>query len=367
MKYSIIYKIIIRFMIKKIYFCPLCKSDNFFFHSYPKRNIYSEFLSKITNLNEEIILKKFANLKCKNCDLLFKDHWFNDNILIKLYSKFVPIHPRGWDVVDNIFSKKIFLDLITEISNTEKNNNNANLSKLKRKIKSIINSISNNKKDKKLFKKIGLENKYDDELDINKLVKYKKELVDKIDLPQPFSRFNGFADNDLLNYYNEKIKINSYGEIGCPLWGFLNNKLTKDIKKYYLNRLEPNYWSYKCKKNNNSLEVIQNKKRFIIKDNIKIINFDHEQNDKINLIGIYQYLDHIFDPLIFFKNLLKIGSNFSFILDNYETEEGLFIQHFTGWNNKSFKWMCNYFNKNFANDFDKIKDSGNSVYLVYDK
>ena len=84
MKYSIIYKIIIRFMIKKIYFCPLCKSDNFFFHSYPKRNIYSEFLSKITNLNEEIILKKFANLKCKNCDLLFKDHWINDNILIKL-------------------------------------------------------------------------------------------------------------------------------------------------------------------------------------------------------------------------------------------------------------------------------------------
>ena len=67
-----------------------------------------------------------------------------------------------------------------------------------------------------------------------------------------------------------------------------------------------------------------------------------------------------------FKTAWNRG-NLSFILDDYETEEGLFIQHFTGWNLKTFEWVSDYFNKKIVNNFSKIKESGNSVYLIYNE
>ena len=187
-----------------------------------------------------------------------------------------------------------------------------------------------------------------------------------IDKPIPFSRFSGFADNDLWEFFKNKIEISSYGEIGCPLWGFLNTSNTNKKLKYYISRTESNYWLYKCKNNNNNnFEIVQNNNNYVINKKIEIINFDKKLSNKIDLVGIYQYLDHILDPYNFLKKIMKISHNLSFILDDYESEEGLFIQHFTGWNLQTFQWVSEYFNKNLVNNFSKIKKSGNSVYLIY--
>ena len=45
-------------MIRKIKNCPLCGSSNFIFFSNLKKNLYSEIISKIIDLNENYLIKK---------------------------------------------------------------------------------------------------------------------------------------------------------------------------------------------------------------------------------------------------------------------------------------------------------------------
>ncbi len=88
--------------------CPLCKSKKNKLHSKCKKNLYSEFLSKILNVHEETLIKYIFNKECKKCGLIYKNYWFKDKILKILFLNSLPIHPKGNDIHSNIFSKKNF-------------------------------------------------------------------------------------------------------------------------------------------------------------------------------------------------------------------------------------------------------------------
>lgn len=79
---------------KKIYKvnkCPLCKSPKRKLHGRCNKNLYSEFLSKIIGISEEDLIKKINNYQCSNCNLIYKNFWFRDNILKNLFSKKIKI------------------------------------------------------------------------------------------------------------------------------------------------------------------------------------------------------------------------------------------------------------------------------------
>ena len=63
-------------MFKIIKKCPLCGSKKKTKIIGNNRNIYSYFLSKILNLNENFILKNMQNYKCANCELIYKKNGF---------------------------------------------------------------------------------------------------------------------------------------------------------------------------------------------------------------------------------------------------------------------------------------------------
>ena len=58
------------------------------------KNLYSEILSKIPKLNENYLIRKIKNNKCKNCGLIFKNYWFDDKILEKI-EKFIKSHQEA--------------------------------------------------------------------------------------------------------------------------------------------------------------------------------------------------------------------------------------------------------------------------------
>ena len=174
-----------------------------------------------------------------------------------------------------------------------------------------------------------------------------------------YQELAGFENRSLWFYLKSKINLKSYGEIGCPQWGLFQLAKKDKIKTFFIRRKEKNFWGKKCflsKKNC----ILLKKKEIGFYDLIyeNLIN----GKKKIDLIGIFQYLDHIRRPFNFLKNLNKISNHQAYIVDNYESfDNTVYIQHFTGWNEKAFKWIAKKFNKKLLNNF---KREENDLFLL---
>ncbi len=350
-------------MLSKIKNCPLCKSTEFKFFSKLKKNLYSEILAKIINIREDILLEKIENNKCNNCDLIFKNYWFDDKILEKIYSNYIPTHPRGKDFKSNLFSKNGFKKEYYNLLKALRLNKIDQIKKHSRTIKSIIFSIPKYKKLKATNWITKYSRSFDESIDINKLKKNFNKIATLIKIPEEFKRFSGFESSSLWKYININVNIKSYAEIGCPKWGLLNLAKQDEKKIFFIKKKEKNFWGKKClfgKKNC----LLWKKSR----TNFKILNLEKDikifQKDKIGLIGIFQYLDHIRDPLDFIEKLIKISNNLLFIVDKYKKfDNTIYIQHFTGWNKKSFNWAAKKFKKKLINNFDRFEKTENDLFL----
>ena len=184
------------------------------YSSYP--NLYSELISKDLKINEVKILKKIKNVKCKVCGLIYKNVWFNDKYLAKIFSSIIPNHPKGWDTVSNLFSKKYFVRKMFELKKFYK----FDLEKFNKSKREIFpNSIQSSKKSKKLKLKF-LKNIKNENLEF--LDKNKSKILKIISKPKMFTRYTGFRSESLFNHIENKVgQIKTYSEIGCPLWGML--------------------------------------------------------------------------------------------------------------------------------------------------
>ena len=133
----------IKFFNKNIYevlFCPLCKSKNRKILGQYDKNLYSEMLSKILDVKENLLINKIKNVKCKNCSLVYKNFWFKKKILKHLFTKKIPYHPKGNDIFDNKFNKKFFSNEVKNILSL-KIEDEESLNKSKRILVSILVSL----------------------------------------------------------------------------------------------------------------------------------------------------------------------------------------------------------------------------------
>ena len=345
---------------KKINKCPLCKSSKNSFYSNLDKNLYSEKLSEILKVDENILISKIKNLKCSICGLVFKNFLINPNHFNKIFNKFIPNHPRGIDVGSKKFSKDNFDKLIPLIN---KNYNNKDFNQYSREIKSIISSIPNFSKNKDL--KWILNNKKRDfgaSLDIKKLNSKKNKIRKHINIPAEFKRFSGYSSENLYKYFSKKFPFLSYGELGCSQWGLLSLMKNKGKKIYFVKRTEKNFWNKNCKIGR--INCLLSKKK---KLNFKIINFNQRlnKNKRIDLLGVFQYLDHVSDPLKFIKNLTNLSKKQAFIVDNFKKmDKKVYIQHFTGWSEKPLKWAAKKLNKTIISDFKNKNFEENSLFIL---
>ena len=335
-------------MFKIIKKCPLCGSKKKSKIIENNRNIYSYFLSKILNLDEIFILKNMKNYKCDNCGLIYKKKWIYSKSVEKIYNHFQPRHPGGLNTLKKNFGKKKFIELVKKYKYFLNKKNYEFSDRKKREIIKILNSTQNNKSNFIKFKKIFVHNLINDKLDL--VIQDSLVLSSMIDKPKIYSQFAGFRSKEISNFLNKIINlknISSYAEIGCPLWGNYNHFKKPWIKQYFIDIEEKNFW-----KAENCLKYLS--KRVKITKGL--------DKNKIDFVGIYNFLDHLENPLKLFNKELKNVENFAIICEDINLSKKIDCQHFSSWNHKSLLFLSKKIGYKII---DKPFSLSNSIFKLY--
>ena len=335
-------------MFKIIKKCPLCGSKKKSKIIKNNRNIYSYFLSKILNLDENFILKNMQNYKCDNCELIYKKKWIYSKSIKKIYNEFQPRHPGGLNTLKKNFGKKKFIELIKQYKYFLNKKKHEFSDRKKREIIKILHSTQNKESNFTKLKKKFIHNLINDRLDF---VTHNYLILSKmIDKPKIYSQFAGFRSNEISNFLNKIINlenISSYAEIGCPLWGNYNHFKKPWIKQYFINIDEKNFW-----KAENCLIYLSKRVKIIKKLNKK----------KIDFVGIYNFLDHLENPLKLFNKELKNVENLAIICEDINLSKKIDCQHFSSWNHKSLLFLSKKIGYKII---DKPFSLSNSIFKLY--
>ncbi len=340
-------------MFKIIKNCPLCGSIKKSKVIKNHRNIYSHFISKILNLKEDHILRYMQNYKCEKCELIYKKKWLYPKSIKKIYSDYQPTHPGGLNSLKKNFGKKKFIELIKKYRHFHSKKKYEFSDRATREIIKILDSTNNNKND---F--IKLKKKF-----IQKLVSNDQEYIkcnylilsNFIDKPKIYSQFSGFRSNEISNYLNKTINlknINSYAEVGCPLWGNYDYFKKPWIKQYFINTDEINFWKTQKKIGENCLKYLSRK--------VKVLN--KTKSKQIDFIGIYSFLDHLEKPLKFFNKEFKNVKFYGIICEDINLSKKTDCQHFSSWNYNSLMFLSKKIGFSICNKPIRL---GNSIFKFY--
>ena len=335
--------------------CPLCECSDFLSQKPAAPNLYSEKIALNLGISEGELLQQIPNVRCVNCDLAYKKKWFSEEVLNRLFSDLIASHPKGWDTVSKRFTYENFYREVTEFERALAVNDSENTSRYQRALTSLLDSAltpAEQIKYRHLFDAIQSKqiNVFWEE-DIQTL------LVSKFTTPAPFKRFSGFSDMKLWQYLKSKVgPISQYDELGCPLWGLLRHASLEGLDTRYLKRPENNYWNTGCTQNGTHCSDYMKQEFHATEE-----SWSRSDTTKRELVGFFQYLDHLNNPKEFLDEVFMRYAHAAVILD--QVDESVYIQHFTGFTNKTMSYIGHHYQRELHLDFDEIKGSGNVLYL----
>lgn len=334
--------------------CPLCQSGSASSHSAPNPNLYSEMLADLTGTCEEDLLERVANVQCSDCGLIYKQQWFPQEQLIRLFRERVPSHPKGWDVLSGRFSPENFQAEVSAYESALARNDRGQTARYRRALSSIIDSIpelNGTPEQNQLLSAIQ-------QGDIATLRAANDLLRRTMSEPTPYKRFSGFSANSLWNYLEGRIgPIERYAEVGCPLWGLIPRAIEHGKIATWLDRPEPNYWSNGCHKQGTHCTDY-----LINTTGAHRASWSDTLEAKHDAIGAFQYLDHLEQPGQFMTELFERANTAAIILD--AVDQPVYIQHLTGWTTKAMQWLADKHECRLHDDFEEIRSSGNALYLL---
>tara|TARA_Y100000590_G_scaffold219798_1_gene248886 strand:+ start:17445 stop:18524 length:1080 start_codon:yes stop_codon:yes gene_type:complete len=340
-------------MFKIIKNCPLCGSVKRSEVIKNSKNIYSYFLSRILNLRENFILRNMENYKCKKCKLIYKKKWLYPKFVEKIYKDYQPTHPGGLNTLKKNFGKKKFIELAKKYIYFHSKKKYEFSDRAKREIIKILNSTNNNKNNYIKFKKKFIEKLVNN--DVEYIRNNYSALSNLIDRPKTYSQFSGFKSHEISSYLNKVVNlksINSYAEVGCPLWGNYNYFKKPWIRQYFVNTNEKNFWKTDKKISNNCLKYLSKRIKVLNKKKLKQIDF----------VGIYNFLDHLENPLKFFKKEFKDIRFYGIICEDFDLSKKIDCQHFSSWNYKSLIFLSKKIGYTI---YHKPLELSNSIYKLY--
>lgn len=317
-------------------------------------NLYSEQLARITNTPESQLLSEISNVECVACSLIYKSRWFHTDVIAELFSRAVPIHPRGWDVISKRFTHANFSAEIDLYEDAIQQSDSTNSARYQRALSSIVDSMQ--AIDTPQLKP-ALQNAINQK-DFIELRNQLPTLHPQFAAPFPFKRFSGYSAPTLWQWFTAQLgPIVRYGELGCPLWGFLDAPIASRVQRSFIHRIEPNYWGRSCQQNGLSCVSALNQRSQIAQ-----IAFDQMPADHFDLVGVYQYLDHVDTPFLFLQTLLQASRAVALIVDAAELPCA--IQHRSAWSETAISALATRLECQVVTGFSAINESGNALFAL---
>ena len=335
--------------------CPLCGSSNRQAHSQAVPNLYSEKLAALTGIDESELIERMPNVSCDDCGLIYKRRWFPRSRLETLFREGVPWHPKGWDAVSDRFSADNFFAELDRYEDALRSQDAEQTARWRRALLSIMDSIPEmeGRPERPAIER-AIESG-----DCAAVRQRKEVLQEHMNEPAPFKRFAGFRSSDMWNWCVDRVgPVSAYAEVGCPLWGMLPIARGEVTRAAFLSRPEPNYWGKNCCMDGRSCTAEIQRQA-----GTEQTQWDAVASGEFDLIGLFQYLDHLEDPIGFMNELFTRTRACAIILDHFSQPTA--IQHFTGWTPQAIDWLAERFNKRVDDDFEPIRASGNRLYLLH--
>lgn len=335
--------------------CPLCGASERMFHSYPLPNLYSEKMAHVTGKSEQDLLDHFQNVICLHCGIIYKKETYPSSVIQSIFNDIVPDHPKGWDVMSGRFSAENFFLELGKYEAAIASHDIGQENRYRRALLSIVDSIYPHEPNQDIKASLS-------EAITKKNLLFIKEQKDRLQLiinqPMPFKRFAGFSAPELWLYFESICgPIEQYDELGCPLWGLLSLAKSKGVDAQFVLRQELNYWGVQCRRNDTYCVDWLTQQH-----NVKKVSWEEDwQSPKRQLVGFFQYLDHLEKPLEFLTSIFSKYNSAAIILDG--VDEPVYIQHSTGWTSTALDYVRHQFGKMIHQDFSMIEPSGNRLYL----
>ncbi len=333
--------------------CPLCSSPAHKPAAAAQANLYSEQLALLTDTSEAELLAQFSNVECAQCSLIYKQRWFQPELLQRLFQGAVAAHPRGWDVISERFSFTNFSHELGLFELAVRNSDALNTARYQRALSALVDSMPESAAAQKreLVSLIAAKN-------ISALQAQLPNLKNHFTAPFPFKRFAGFSAPELWHWFESQIgPIARYAELGCPLWGFLSAPVANSARRSMITRTEANYWGKSCMQNGQTcMAALQQR------SDVQSVDFAELPNDCFDVIGLYQYLDHVQEPMPLLRSALKASRAVALIVDSAELPCA--IQHLSAWSHSAVNEAGARLNCRVSTGFEPIARSGNALYLL---
>lgn len=311
-------------------------------------------LAPLVGMPEQALLEQVRNVHCMSCGLIHKDHWFRRDVLERLFGECVPSHPRGWDVLSGRFTPAHFQVEVTAYGRAIDVGDEGGIRRYRRSLASIIDSIP----EIEGTEESALLARAIEAGDLAALQAADPRLRAVMREPTPYKRFSGFSASVLWEYVESRLgRLQSYAEVGCPLWGLLQRAVAHGCAATHLQRTEANYWSAGCRQ-----EGMHCTERLATSTRVSSARWDDVAERRFDAIGAFQYLDHLERPAEFMEELLARASAAVLILD--AADQPVAVQHFTGWTKDAVSWLAARNRCRIHDDFDGIRASGNLLVIL---
>jgi len=342
-------------VLRKVRRCPLCGGSERQTHSQAKPNLYSEKLAALTGIDESELIELIPNVSCDSCGLIYKLRWFPRRRLEALFREGVPWHPKGWDAVSDRFSADNFFTELDRYEDALRSEDAEKAARWRRALISIIDSIPELEGSQEADELMAALERGDVET-----LRAGRGLLEKVMIePTPYKRFAGFRSREMWHWCVERTEaVKAYAEVGCPLWGMLPIARGEVMRATFLSRPESNYWGSNCGMDGRGCTAEIHRQT-----GTEHVQWDAVAPGEFDLIGLFQYLDHLEEPLGFMEELFTRARACALILDHFSQPTA--IQHFTGWTPQAIEWLAQRFDKRVDDGFEPIRASGNRLYLLF--
>ncbi|MCU0754839.1 MAG: hypothetical protein MUE46_06910 [Xanthomonadales bacterium] len=336
--------------------CPACGSTDAVPRGPASPNLYSEQLALLLGVAETELLATVTNVECRDCGVWWKPRWFAEADLRRLFGERVPDHPKGWDAGSGGFSAAALRRQVAAYAAAQAAGDALAAARAGRTLRSIL-LASAAPTAATLLAAADAALAAADAAAVTALAD-QAEAQGVFAAERPFSRFVGFGDVGLWDWLTAELgPIRRLGEVGCPQWGFLVRPCAAAVERVYLRRAEANYWAEGCRRGGvHCLTAACGSAAIAVDD------WAAAPALGLDLLGAYQYLDHLEDPRGFLTEALAAAPALLLILDGIDQPTA--IQHVTGWTEPALTRLARAAGGRLAAEYAPIRDSGNRAWLI---